>query len=83
MMLMASFVAGEGILYPTESESRTVHSLDGMWDFRLANESDSNVGHREGWYKQELRKVSVLLFTFSFPFLVCLYIFLCICACVY
>jgi hypothetical protein len=62
--LMASLVAGEGILYPTESESRVSHSLDGIWAFRLANESDSSAGHRERWYKQELRKVSVLLFLF-------------------
>lgn len=54
--LMASLVAGEGILYPTESESRVVHSLDGVWAFRLANESDSSVGHRERWYEHELRK---------------------------
>jgi hypothetical protein len=64
-MLKTSLVAGEGILYPTESESRVIRSLDGIWAFRLANESDSSVGHREGWYKQELRKVSVLLFVFS------------------
>jgi hypothetical protein len=63
--LMASLVAGGGMLYPRESESRIIHSLDGIWAFRLANESDSSVGHREGWYKQELRKVSVLLCLYS------------------
>jgi hypothetical protein len=75
-MLMASLVAGDGILCPTESESRIIHSLDGIWEFRLANESDSSVGHREGWYKQELKKVSALLLLFPFPF------FICLCTCI-
>jgi hypothetical protein len=60
-MLTACLVAGEGILYPIETESRVVHPLDGVWEFRLANESDWSVGHREHWYKQELRKVSAHL----------------------
>lgn len=64
MMLMASTVAGKGVLYPMDSESRSVYFLDGVWNFRPANESDPDVGHREGWYKQELKKVSVLLFSF-------------------
>jgi hypothetical protein len=64
-ILTTCLVNGEGILYPTESESRDIRSLDGIWAFRLANESDSSVGHREGWYKQELRKVSSPLLLFS------------------
>lgn len=56
MILMASPVTGKGVLYPTDSESRTVYYLDGIWNFRPANESDPDVGHREGWYKVELRK---------------------------
>ncbi|GFG37069.1 hypothetical protein Cfor_05748 [Coptotermes formosanus] len=56
MILVASPVTGKGVLYPTDSESRTVYYLDGIWNFRPANESDPDVGHREGWYKQELRK---------------------------
>jgi len=59
MIWMASPVTGTGILYPTDSEARTVYYLDGIWNFRPANESDPDVGHREGWYKQELRKVSI------------------------
>jgi hypothetical protein len=67
MILVASPVTGKGVLYPTDSESRTVYYLDGIWNFRPANESDPDVGHREGWYKQELRKVSnLLLFIFLF-----------------
>jgi hypothetical protein len=82
MVLMASLVAGEGILYPTESESRIVRSLDGIWAFRLANESDSNVGHRQHWYKHELRKVSAPLF-FLFPLPFYLLVYVCELACRY
>jgi beta-glucuronidase len=74
---MASPVTGKGVLYPTDSESRTVYYLDGIWNFRPANESDPDVGHREGWYKVELRKVStLLLFTFLFHYycLLCMYV---------
>lgn len=56
MIWIACPVTGKGILYPTDSEARTVYYLDGIWNFRPANESDPDVGHREGWYKQELRK---------------------------
>jgi len=58
MIWMAFPVTGKGILYPTDSESRTIYYLDGIWNFRPAKQSDPYVGHREGWYKQELRKVS-------------------------
>jgi hypothetical protein len=78
--MMVSVVAGQGILYPTESESRAVHSLDGIWNFRLANESDSDVGHREGWYKQELRKVSIL---FYYSSSLSHFLFACMCECVH
>ena len=53
----------------------TNYYLDGIWNFRPANESDPDVGHREGWYKQELRKVSTgrCLFSFSdYNFLLCM-----------
>jgi hypothetical protein len=66
MIWMACPVIGKGILYPTDSESRTVYYLDGIWNFRPANESDPDVGQREGWYKQELRKVSTGSCFFSF-----------------
>ncbi|KAJ4432179.1 hypothetical protein ANN_20795 [Periplaneta americana] len=54
-VIMVPIATAEGILYPIESESRTTHLLDGVWDFRLADPADSAIGHREGWYKQQLR----------------------------
>nr|CAD7398746.1 unnamed protein product [Timema poppensis] len=45
-----------GILYPRESESREVHSLDGVWNFRLSPVNDTAKGFTDEWYSQELRK---------------------------
>lgn len=46
-----------GGLYPRESVSREVKSLDGLWDFRLVPLHDQDKGFREEWFKQPLRKV--------------------------
>lgn len=48
-----------GILYPRESESREVKSLDGMWNFRLSL-PDPLVGFKERWYMKELSKVCLI-----------------------
>ncbi|PSN44367.1 Beta-glucuronidase [Blattella germanica] len=57
VLLIAVLSAAEaGILYPFESESRNTHSLDGVWNFRLASTVDSQVGHREYWYKKPLKE---------------------------
>nr|CAD7434419.1 unnamed protein product [Timema monikensis] len=45
-----------GILYPRESESREVRSLDGVWNFRLSPVNDTAKGFTDEWYSQELRK---------------------------
>ncbi|XP_050696956.1 beta-glucuronidase-like isoform X2 [Eriocheir sinensis] len=45
-----------GGLYPRESASREVKSLDGLWDFRLVPLLDQEKGFREQWYKEPLRK---------------------------
>jgi hypothetical protein len=47
---------GEGILYPRESETRQVTTLDGVWRFRVTN--DSLRGFRERWFSQPLADVS-------------------------
>nr|CAD7460959.1 unnamed protein product [Timema tahoe] len=49
-------ISSGGILYPQESESRDVRTLDGVWNFRLSPESDPLVGFREHWYNKELRQ---------------------------
>ncbi|KAJ9592379.1 hypothetical protein L9F63_015947, partial [Diploptera punctata] len=48
-------VTEAGLLYPRESESRSIQSLDGIWNFRVADTSDSEIGQREKWYEKELR----------------------------
>jgi beta-glucuronidase len=35
------------LLYPAESETRQVRSLDGLWEFRL---DEYDVGESEKWY---------------------------------
>ncbi|XP_063983304.1 beta-glucuronidase [Diachasmimorpha longicaudata] len=45
-----------GMLYPRESESREVKSLDGLWDFAISPSDDylSEVHHE--WYQDDLSK---------------------------
>lgn len=43
-----------GGLYPRESPSREVRSLDGLWDFRLAPLHDPDKGFQDEWYSQPL-----------------------------
>ncbi|XP_042211012.1 beta-glucuronidase-like isoform X1 [Homarus americanus] len=50
-----------GGLYPRESESREVRSLDGLWNFRLAPLEDPEKGFREEWYAQPLRKTGAVI----------------------
>lgn len=45
-----------GILYPRESETREVKSLDGIWNFRLSG-PDPLIGFKEKWYTKDLSKV--------------------------
>ena len=47
----------QGMLFPRETETRQVKSLDGMWDFRA---DISFVGFEEMWYSLPLAEVNVL-----------------------
>uniref|UniRef100_A0A1A9VL01 Beta-glucuronidase n=1 Tax=Glossina austeni TaxID=7395 RepID=A0A1A9VL01_GLOAU len=47
----------KGLLYPRESETREVRSLDGLWSFVKSEIEDPEQGFRELWYKQELHKI--------------------------
>ena len=49
--------AGNGILYPIDSESREVKSLDGIWNFRLAPRLNPDLGFNQQWFAQPLDKV--------------------------
>ncbi|XP_043510365.1 beta-glucuronidase [Frieseomelitta varia] len=50
-----------GMLYPRESESREVKSLDGMWDFVISPSGDALKGYREAWFADELSKVEKVM----------------------
>jgi hypothetical protein len=50
-----------GILYPQESETRDVRSLDGIWNFRVSPETDPLTGFRERWFQKDLSQVSLLI----------------------
>jgi len=45
----------EGLLYPRESSSRELKSLDGLWWFRT---DPGGLGLRDHWYKLPLAQVS-------------------------
>ncbi|KAL1140603.1 hypothetical protein AAG570_000533 [Ranatra chinensis] len=44
----------QGILYPQDSETRQVRKIDGIWHFRVSN--DSLLGFRQRWYSEPLSK---------------------------
>ncbi|CAD7089028.1 unnamed protein product [Hermetia illucens] len=46
-----------GLLYPRESETREVRSLDGIWNFVQSDQYNVTQGIRERWYKDDLSKV--------------------------
>ncbi|CAG7830199.1 unnamed protein product [Allacma fusca] len=45
-----------GILYPQDSESREVKSLDGIWNFRVAPRHQPELGFQQAWYSQPLKQ---------------------------
>ena len=47
LLLTLWCVAVRGLLYPAESETRQVRSLDGLWQFRL---DEAGVGETERWF---------------------------------
>ena len=57
-LLCANFANG-GILYPKNSETREVVTLDGIWRFAVANKSAQNQGFEEKWFTQPLHKVGI------------------------
>lgn len=47
----------KGLLYPRESETRDVKSLDGMWQFAKSKTDDPAEGNRAKWWSNDLVKV--------------------------
>lgn len=50
-----------GILYPRESETRQVVSLNGIWNFVVPNNTSPFVGFEYYWYKKSLKEVRIRL----------------------
>lgn len=46
-----------GLLYPFESETREVRTLDGKWNFLKSNESDPTEGIKRQWFARSLQEV--------------------------
>lgn len=57
LMISARDIRTDGLLYPRESETRELKSLDGIWNFVKSNETAPTEGIREKWYKHDLSKV--------------------------
>ena len=60
-ILVASMneATADGILYPQASEKRHVNSLDGLWNFRAANQSKQQQGFDEQWFNRPLKQVQI------------------------
>ncbi|ETN65250.1 hypothetical protein AND_002985 [Anopheles darlingi] len=46
----------EGLLYPIESETRELKSLDGVWNFVRSDSNNPSQGIREKWYSDDLAR---------------------------
>ena len=57
ILTFAVLVAGGQALYPRESETRQVKSLDGVWDFVLASPDDPDRGFRDSWFAKSLSRL--------------------------
>lgn len=47
----------EGLLYPFESETRDVRTLDGKWNFLKSSQSDPTEGIKQRWFAKSLQDV--------------------------
>lgn len=59
--LLRAAVSPGGMLFPRESESRDVRTLDGVWNFRLCPEEDPEQGSRERWFHQDLTQTGEVI----------------------
>ena len=50
---------GKGMLYPRDSETRQIKSLDGMWSFRADTSLHRSDGFELRWYDQALHQVYI------------------------
>jgi beta-glucuronidase len=59
------FAGGErvtaGLLYPRDSETREVRSLDGMWLFAKSDVNKPSEGLRDKWFLKDLRESTAVI----------------------
>ncbi|CAG2058281.1 unnamed protein product [Timema podura] len=55
-VLLGSAAITSALLYPQESETREVKTLDGIWKFRLSPPNKPDQGFDEEWYDNELKE---------------------------
>lgn len=56
VFVSSQVVPSVGLLYPRESETREVRSLDGIWNFGKSHTDNSSEGLIEQWYLRDLRE---------------------------
>ncbi|KAM9320081.1 beta-glucuronidase [Gastrophryne carolinensis] len=61
LLLSLSRALGGGMLYPTDTPSREVKELSGVWSFRADTSPDRNDGFRQLWYKSPLRETGPVI----------------------
>lgn len=58
ILAVALATRASGLLYPKDSSSRTVKSLDGIWHFLLDTSSSGDDSFVNKWYSKPLASVS-------------------------
>ncbi|KAK7058720.1 hypothetical protein SK128_008183 [Halocaridina rubra] len=61
ILKVSSSASTWGGLYPRESMSREVKSLDGLWNFRLSPLQDPDQGFREEWFSRPLSQTGQVI----------------------
>lgn len=49
-----------GMLFPRDSESRSLRHLDGIWNFRIDDSDNRNAGFEQKWYSAPLKQVVLI-----------------------
>ncbi|CAO1432658.1 unnamed protein product [Diamesa serratosioi] len=61
MLVSGNEKLSEGLLYPRESETREVRSLDGMWQFARSDTKNPSDGVRSKWYLKNLSESTAVI----------------------
>lgn len=64
LVISPQYIAGNGILYPQDSEFRETKLLDGIWNFRADYSTNRNEGFDRKWWESNLSKVIFLCVLF-------------------